>query len=167
MINRMISAMKNDLTVYKLLKEGSSFSSESIIAILVIAVLSGLISGIANPEGEFSFLNAGIWLSFLGTVFTYLLFSLWAWFVGTKLVKGTGTFSDVRIALAYAFSPSIFVGLPYIGFLAGLWTWVTVSSAIRETLGIGKGSTFLIVISAGFLTGIIFLSLLVMLFQVG
>ena len=151
----MFSAIKNDLTVYKLLKENSSYSSESIIAILVIAVLSGLIAGIANSGGEFSFLTSSIWLSFLGTVFTYLLFSLWAWFVGTKLVKGTGTFSEVRIALAYAFSPSIFWGLPYIGILASLWTWVTVSSAIRETLGIGKGSTFLIVISAGFLAGII------------
>ncbi len=79
---------------------------------------------------------------------SYLVFTGWAWFIGVVIGKGQGSFKEVLVALVYGnAAPTLLTPLPYIGWVFGLWSLVTVSSAIRETLGIGKGLTFFIVLS--------------------
>ena len=78
--------------------------------------------------------------------------------MGTKLAKGTGSFTDIRVAVAYAYCiPTILTYVPYIGLIASLWLIVTASLAIRETLGIGKGLTFFIVLISVAILDIAFL----------
>jgi hypothetical protein len=131
-----------------------------LIVTLIHVILTVLLDSVAYGfwYGSFSsvFLIDGI-VSGLFLIVGYLVLAFWAWLVGTKLSKGTGSFGEVRTALAYAYFPVALVFVlellpsPWswiITILAALWSLVIVSSAIRETLRIEKGVTFFIVISA-------------------
>ena len=141
MFERIWRAFRNDATVYKDFRTNAAISSESFVAIL-LGIGLGVI--IETMRGGFI---GGIIVG-LNNLIGYLFLSFWAWFIGTKLSKGDGSFSDVRKALAYAYCiPAVLIPIPWLGLLAGLWLLIIASSAIRETLGIGKGMTFFIVLS--------------------
>ncbi len=80
------------------------------------------------------------------------------------LAGGAGGFDQVRIALAYGYTPIILSIIPLVGILFSLWALVTISSAIRETLGISPLLTILIVVGAAvvniFVMGVIFAALI-------
>ena len=146
MFNRILRAFRNDVSLYGELKGNPEFASESwmvlAISILISAVLATLTS---IGDGILVGIVGGV-ISALGGIFGYLVLVVLAWLIGTKLAKGTGSVADIRAAVAYAYCiPAILTPVPIIGFIASLWLLVTESSAIRETLGIGKGLTFLIV----------------------
>ena len=147
MFNRILRAFRNDVSLYGELKGNPQFASESW---MVLAISIGISAILATLFGLGNGVLAGIvsgLATALGGIVGYLVLIILAWFIGTKLAKGTGSFTDIRAAITYAYSiPTILTPIPYIGSIIGLWLLVTASSAIRETLGIGKGLTFFIVI---------------------
>ena len=141
MFNRIFRAFRNDVSLYGELKGNPEFASESWMVLAISIVISAVLATLTG-------IRDGILIGIvaLGGIFGYLVLVVLAWFIGTKLAKGTGSVADIRAAVAYAYCiPAILTPLPIIGFFASLWLLVTESSAIRETLGIGKGLTFLIV----------------------
>jgi len=141
MFNRIFRAFRNDVSLYGELKGNPEFASESWMVLAISIVISAVLVTLTG-------IRDGILIGIvaLGGIFGYLVLVVLAWFIGTKLAKGTGSVADIRAAVAYAYCiPAILTPLPIIGFFASLWLLVTESSAIRETLGIGKGLTFLIV----------------------
>lgn len=147
MFNRIFRAFRNDVSLYAELKGNLQFASESWI---VIAISIGISAILATLLGLGNGILAGIvsgLATALGGIAGYLVLIILAWLIGTKLAKGTGSFTDIRAAVAYAYCiPAILTPIPIIGSIIGLWLLVTESSAIRETLGIGKGLTFFIVV---------------------
>ena len=146
MFNRILRAFRNDVSLYGELKGNPAFASESWTVLATSILLSAVVATLTSSgDGVLFGIVSGV-ISALGSIFGYLVLVILAWFIGTKLAKGTGSVTDVRTAVAYAYClPAILTPIPMIGFLASLWLLVTESSAIRETLGIGKGLTFLIV----------------------
>jgi len=146
MFNRILRAFRNDVSLYGELKGNPAFASESWTVLATSILLSAVVATLTSSgDGVLFGIVSGV-ISALGSIFGYLVLVILAWFIGTKLAKGTGSVTDVRTAVAYAYClPAILAPIPMIGFLASLWLLVTESSAIRETLGIGKGLTFLIV----------------------
>jgi len=146
MFNRILRAFRNDVSLYGELKGNPAFASESWTVLAISILLSAVVATLTSSgDGVLFGIVSGV-ISALGSIFGYLVLVILAWFIGTKLAKGTGSVTDVRTAVAYAYClPAILTPIPMIGFLASLWLLVTESSAIRETLGIGKGLTFLIV----------------------
>ncbi len=156
MINRMVRAFRNDLTLYPELKESEDASSEGYQVILLIAVVVALIDVIFDPSlGYF----IGFLFFFVILLVGYAIVLVTAYVI-SKVGRGEGTFGQLHLALAYGYTPAILSSIPWIGILFSLWLLVTISSAIRETMGIGKGLTFFIVIFAIVVTlllpGIIF-----------
>jgi hypothetical protein len=142
MISRMLSAFMNDSYVYQELKGEPRYAAEAWFVITIPIVISAIFASFRN--GSTVALANG-----LGIIAGYLIFSILAWLIGTKLAKGAGSFTDVRVAIAYAYSVPILIAIvPVIGIYVGLWFLVTASTAIRETLGLGKGLTFFIVLLA-------------------
>jgi len=146
MFNRILRAFRNDVSLYGELKGNPEFASESWMVIAISIILNAVVATLTViGDGIGTGIVGGV-ISALGGIFGYLVLVVLAWFIGTKLAKGTGSVADVRAAVAYAYCiPTILTPIPIIGFIASLWLLVTESSAIRETLGIGKGLTFLIV----------------------
>jgi hypothetical protein len=146
MFNRILRAFRNDVSLYGELKGNPEFASESWIVLAISIVSSAVLATLTGIGDGILFGIVGGIISALGGIFGYLVLVVLAWFIGIKLAKGTGSVADVRAAVAYAYCiPTILTPIPIIGVIASLWLLVTESSAIRETLGIGKGLTFLIV----------------------
>ena len=145
MFNRIWRAFRNDASLYGELKGNPRFASESwlifAISIVISAVLATLIDG--------NQLILGI-ASALSNILGFFALVILAWFIGAKLAGGTGSFTDIRAAVTYAYCiPAILTPVPTVGLITSLWFLVTGSSAIRETLGIGRGLTLIIVIISG------------------
>lgn len=158
MFNRILRAFRNDVSVYGELKGNSEFASESWVVLAISIVVSAVLATLTGIGNGTSFgIFSGLVSALVGILGYLVLVSL-AWFIGTKLAKGTGSFTDIRVAMAYAYCiPTILTYIPYIGLIASLWLLVTASSAIRETLGIGKGLTFFIVLISVAILDIAFL----------
>ena len=146
MFNRILRAFRNDISLYGELKGNPEFASESWMVLTISIVISAALATLTIiGDGVLTGIVWGV-ISALGGIFGYIVLVVLAWLIGTKLAKGTGSITDIRAAVAYAYCiPAILTPIPIIGFIASLWLLVTESSAIRETLGIGKGLTFLIV----------------------
>ena len=146
MFNRILRAFRNDVSLYAELKGNPEFASESWMVLTISIVISAVVATLTGIGDGIRIGIVGGVISALGSIFGYLVLVVLAWLIGTKLAKGTGSLADVRAAVAYAYCiPAILTPIPMVGFIASLWLLVTESSAIRETLGIGKGLTFLIV----------------------
>ena len=147
MFNRILRAFRNDVSLYGELKGNPQFALESWIVLAISIGVSAILAtlfGLGN--GMFGGIISGL-ATALGGIVGYLTLIILAWFIGIILAKGTGSFTDIRAAITYAYCiPAILTPVPYIGSVIGLWLLVTESSAIRETLGIGKGLTFFIVL---------------------
>ena len=158
MINRILRAFRNDVSVYGELKGNSEFASESWIVLVISVVISAVLATLTGISDGISLgIFAGLTSAVVAVLGYFVLVSL-AWFIGTILAKGTGSFTDIRVAVAFAYCiPTILTYIPYIGLIASLWLLVTASSAVRETLGIGKGLTFFIVLISVAILDIAFL----------
>ena len=158
MFNRILRAFRNDVSIYNELKGNSEVASESWVVLVISIVVSAVLAALTGIGDGISFgIFAGLTSAVISVLGYFVLVSL-AWFMGAKLANGTGSFSNVRVAVAYAYCiPTILMYVPYIGIIAPLWLLVTASSAVRETLGIGKGLTFFIVLISVAILDIAFL----------
>lgn len=142
-ITRVWRAARNDVAIYQELKTNPGPGWEPIVAMFG-PLLINLVILLAGGLGLLSFVGFG-----LGIV-AYLFLVGWGWLLGAKMFKGSGSLGEVFRALAYAVClPSLLGLIPnqWIGLAAGLWGVVLMSSALRETLGIGRGPTFFILVS--------------------
>ena len=158
MFNRILRAFLNDASIYSELKGNPEVASESWIVLVISIVVSAVLAALTGIGDGISLgIFAGLTSAVISVLGYFVLVSL-AWFMGTKLANGAGSFSDIRVAVAYAYCiPTILTYIPYIGLIASLWLLVTASSAVRETLGIGKGLTFFIVLISVAILDIAFL----------
>lgn len=147
MFNRIVRAFRNDVSLYGELKGKPEFASESWMVLAISIVIGAVLATLIGlKKGMLLGIADGL-SGALGGILGYLVLVVLAWFIGTILAKGTGSFSDVRAAVAYAYCiPAILTPIPIVGLIFSFWLLVIASSAIRETLGIGKGLTFFIVI---------------------
>ena len=147
MFNRILRAFLNDVSLYGELKGNPQFASEAWIVIVVSIGINAILATIfGSGKGALVGIVSGLF-SLIGGVVVYLVLIILAWYIGVILAKGTGSFTDIRVALAYAYCiPVILTPIPCVGSIIGLWLLNTASSAIGDTLGIGKGLTFFIVV---------------------
>ncbi|GAB4505407.1 MAG: hypothetical protein Fur0043_24020 [Anaerolineales bacterium] len=143
MFNRIWRAFTNKTDLYPELKAG--VPAWEAWAIVLVAFAIGAVVSVVTVS-----LLEGVLQFFLSLV-GYLFMAFWAWLIGAVIGKGNGSFGDVQKAIAYPYAvPAILTAFPnrWVGLIVGLWLLVILSTAIRETLGIGKGLTFFIVISS-------------------
>lgn len=122
-------------------------------AVIVVA-LAGLGTGIGIGLGGF-FKMAGtlsplaLLFGLLMGLFLWLIWSLCAWLIGTKMLRGSGTgatFRELLRATGFAVSPGvlgIFVFIPIIGgvilFAVILWVFAALIVSLRQVLDVSPG----------------------------
>lgn len=154
MIGRMLRAMRLDRSLYDEVEGDEMYDRESWLVVLLITVLTAIIGAIAvGVSGSRYGQSAGLGL---GTFFGLLIMALVSfvisafvtWFVG-KLLGGRGSFSEVRRALAYAYSPNIFSAIPCLGVIVIFWYMATIFVATRQAHDMSNGRTALVMLITG------------------
>lgn len=150
MIQKMIRAARLDRTLYQEVETNENETTNALIVVLIVAVLSGLGAMLftANPVGQ---LVGGL----LRVVLGWVVSSFLIYFVGTRVYHAATTPGEVLRTLGYAQSPGVLYllsGIPVLGALIALATaiWILVASyiGIKEALDLDTNKTLVTIVLA-------------------
>ncbi len=149
LVDRMVRAARLDASLYDEVEADLTANSQALTVVAVAAVASGIGSAIGavmvgrgtNPVGA---LIGGVLMSFI----MWAVWSYVAFFVGTRMFKGTATYGEVLRTMGFAYSPGVLQVLNFIpvlggliGLVAAVWTLVTGFIALRQSLDLDNGNT--------------------------
>jgi hypothetical protein len=137
MFDRIIRAIKLDPTLYREVAKSENLLSESVIVVIIVAVVSGIgsLAGSSRP------LTAFIMDLFNNLIFGWLLWSLVAYFVGTAFFDGKSSINEMLRAIGYANAPrllGLFGFIPCVGWIivliGAIFSLIAGVIAIREAM---------------------------------
>jgi hypothetical protein len=154
MMNRVLGVFKLDPRVYEEIEHDPNATSQAILIVGIVAILSAIGSGLGATigRGQFgsSFLAILIW-TFVG----WFIWSLVSYFVGTALFHGEGTLSGMLRVVGFAYAPQLLAIIPCIGAVIGwIWSLATGFVAVRQGLNLDNLRAFLTIL-VGFLVYVI------------
>jgi hypothetical protein len=143
MFNRIIGVFKLDVSTFEEIEHDESATSQAALVVALVALLSGVGSGLSAQIGNGDFLK-----SFLFTlVWAFVGWFLWSavsFFVGTSLFGGKATMSEMLRVIGYAQAPQLLAIVPCIGGLVGaIWALIAGFIAIRQGLDLDNTKAFL------------------------
>ncbi len=152
-VNRMIRAAKLDATLYNEIARDETTMGEAVTVVVIVTAAAGLGAALIGPMG----LIGGAIFALVG----WFVQALLAFFVGTTLIPGPETRTDLTAVLrvtGYASAPGVLAALGFIpllgGFaamIAGLWQLAAFVVAIRVVMNFdGNGKAILVVIIGWF-----------------
>ncbi|PKN84420.1 MAG: hypothetical protein CVU46_14205 [Chloroflexi bacterium HGW-Chloroflexi-8] len=137
MVDRIIRAIKLDKTLFAEAAKNESLLSESLIVVVLAAVLTG-IGSMINADQPILALISEIANS---VIFGWLLWSVIAYFVGTFFFGGKSTINEMLRTIGFANAPrllSLFAFIPCVGWLfvllGGVLSLIAGVIAIRESM---------------------------------
>ncbi len=139
MVNRMIRAAMLDAQVFEEVEHDPSKDQEALMAVLVVAMVNGVLAFPISLMRGHSFATAVTSLVFgiVWTVIGYYIYAYLAFYIGTSLFQGQADFGELRRVLGYAYAPTIFNWIPCIGpIVAAVWSFVVGVVAIRQALDV-------------------------------
>lgn len=138
LFDRMVRAAKLDVSLYNEVEQDVNATSQALLVVVIVAVLSG-IGAISGGVGGFVF---GLIAALVG----WAIWSFIMYLVGTTIFKGTATYSELLRCVGFANTPNalaILGFIPGIGglivFLASIWALVAMVIGVREALDITTG----------------------------
>lgn len=155
LVSRVLRAIRLDKAFYKEVESDTSLTQQALLVVIIASVLSGIGSffGALMSGSGFGSALLGLVLGIAISVVGYFIWAFIAYFVGTRLFKGTADYGELQRTLGYAFAPTA-LGLlsfipcvgPVIALLGFLWTLVCGVVAVREALDFDLGKAVLTVI---------------------
>ena len=150
LVNRMIRAAKLEVDLYEEVEADTTANGQAFAAVLVASLAAGLGAGIAGVrvEGGLWFLwglLAGLAASLIG----WLVWSLFAYWLGTTMFKGpetSATYGELLRTIGFSNSPRVltfFAFIPFLGgiivFVVSIWALVAGVIAVRQALDFSTG----------------------------
>lgn len=143
----MVRAAKLDINLYEEVEHDASVTMQAFLVVLIVAVATGIgaaIDSVIVVDAEpISFLW-GLLYGLGAAIFGWLMWSLFAYWLGTTLFRGPeteATYGQLLRTLGFANTPGllrIFVFVPFIGGLIALagsiWVLVAGVIAVRQAL---------------------------------
>jgi len=150
MFQRIIGIFKLDVHTFEEIEHDTTATSQAVIIVAIVSLLSALGAGFAAQFQQTSFFS-----SFLSTlVWTFIGWLLWStvsWFVGTKFFGGQATVEEMMRVIGFAYSPQILGIIPCIGGVIGaIWSLIAGFIAVRQGLDLDNGKALLTIL-IGFL----------------
>jgi hypothetical protein len=142
MVQRVIGALKLDVATYEEVEHDPAATWQAAILVAIIAIVSGLISGVLNAD---NFLTAVIASVFSG-VAGWLVWSVVMWFIGTKVFKGEAELPEMLRVLGFAYAPALFMPIPCVNLLVLLWLLATGFVAVRAGLDLDNTKTLVTIV---------------------
>jgi len=149
-VKRMIRAAKLDVNLYEEVEADTSATKEAFIVVLLVAMASGIGSGIAGI-GKFGAIGF-LWGLLFGIATAIIGWAIWSflvYFIGTRLLKGpntSSTWGECLRTIGFANSPGVlrlFSFVPFIGgfisFVVFIWILIASVIAVRQALDFSTG----------------------------
>ena len=148
--NKMLRAARLDVDFYEEVEADTTVTGQAFTVVLIAGLATGIGSGIAGfiENDALSFLW-GLLLGVGTTVIGWLLWSMFAYWIGTALFAGPetkATYGELLRTLGFAHTPGvlrIFLFVPFIGgliaFAASVWFLVAGVIAVRQALDFSTG----------------------------
>ncbi len=134
MFQRILGVLKLDVSTFEEIEADSNATSQAIIIVAIVSLLSGIGSGV-----QASMRDANIIIAFFSTlIWAFVGWALWAWvtwFVGTQLFGGKATIDEMLRVIGFAYSPQFLSIIPCVGgIIGGIWSLIAGFIAIRQGL---------------------------------
>jgi len=100
-------------------------------ALTVVVVANGL-AGIGSSTATETNILAGIGLGIVSGVVGWLIWSIVATLVGTRVFNGSSDFGQMRRVIGFAYAPLAIGIIPWLGIIGAAWVLVAAVIAIRE-----------------------------------
>ncbi len=143
MIKRIIGVFKLDINTFEEIEHDESATGQAVLVVALVAVLTGLGSGIgaSMQNGNFvsTFISSLIW-----AIFGWLLWSAVSYGVGTSVFGGKATMGEMLRVIGFAQAPQLLAIIPCLGALVGgIWSLIAGFIAIRQGLDLDNSKAFL------------------------
>lgn len=158
MINRIMGVLKLDANTFEEIENDQSATMQAAIIVLVVALITGLGSGLLAEDFLSGFLAAAV-----SAIVGWLVWSAATYFVGTALFGGKATMGEMLRVLGYAQAPQILSFIPCVGLITWIWSLAAGFIAVRQGLDLDNVKAFLtivvgfiLVLVINFVLGLIF-----------
>ena len=146
MLERVIGVFKLDVNVFEEIEHDQDATSQAVIIVAIVAVLSALGSGIGASLGEGNFFT-----SFIGTLIWafvgWVVWSVVTYFVGTSLFGGEADMGEMLRVIGFAYAPQILGIIPCVGWIVGaIWSLIAGFIAVRQGLDLDNTKTFFTIV---------------------
>lgn len=156
MVERVLRAVKLDATFYQEADSDDNLTGEAILVAVIALVISGGLGGLLTRDGS---LIAGIIGGAIAGTLGLAIGAGILLLVG-RLFKGTAEYKGLIRTLGYAMAPNVLGFIPFVGWIAGLWTFACGVIAVRESHKVSTGAAVVILlIPTVVIGGLIFLAL--------
>lgn len=140
---RMVRAAKLDPGLYDEVERDMSATTQALLVVVIVAVLSGIGGGIR--AGIIGLIGAVI-----SAVVAWAIWSLLTYWVGTTFFRGKATYGELLRCVGFAYTPNslgLFAFIPGLGplivFLGSIWSLIAMIVGIREALDVNIGSAII------------------------
>ncbi len=150
LVNRMVRAAKLEVDLYEEVEADTRANGQAFLAVLIASLGAGLGAGIAGVrvEGGLWFLW-GLLIGLATALFGWLVWSLFAYWLGTTIFKGpetSATYGELLRTIGFSNSPRVlafFVFIPFFGgiiaFGVSIWALIAGVIAVRQALDFSTG----------------------------
>jgi len=150
LVNRMIRAAKLEVNLYEEVEADTSANKQAFLAVIMVSLATGIGSAIAGVA-----IKGGVWfiwgllVGLVASVIGWLVWSFFAYIIGTKVFKApetSATWGELLRTIGFSNSPGIFRFFSFIPFLGGLisfaasvWALIAGVIAVRQALDFSTG----------------------------
>ena len=129
MIENAIRAARLDVDFYNAVEQDETLTGQAGLLVAVVSVLSAF--GLWWGPGNIGFFRAFLW-AVIGGLIGWVVWSAIAMWVGTQFFGGTTNLGEMLRVIGFAQAPRALSFIPFLGWIASIWTLVAVVVAIRE-----------------------------------
>lgn len=151
MIENAIRAAKLDVDFYNTVEQDTSLTGQAALLVAIVSLLSGIGNGIAFGGSFLGQALGAVVAGMVGWVIAAWLIDM----IGRKLFQGESDVGQMQRVLAYAQAPRVLGVVPFLGWIAWIWTFVAVVVAVREGQDFSTGAAVGTVILGWLLTVIL------------
>jgi hypothetical protein len=161
LVKKMIRATKLDINLYEEVEADTTATWQASLIVILASLAMGIgigIAGLFKMAGVWSVL--GLLIILIGSIILWLAWSLFAYFIGTKILKGpktSATIGELLRTTGFSISPGvlgIFVFIPVAGGVIwlGVSTWVLIAGivAVRQALDFTTGRAIVTCLTSWF-----------------
>ncbi len=150
MIENAIRAAKLDLDFYNTVEKDTTLTGQAAILVAIVSLLSGIGNGFVRG----SFFGQAIGAVVAGLIGWVIAAWVMDW-IGRTFFNGESDFGQMQRVLGYAQAPRAIGIVPFLGWIAWIWTLIATIVAVREGQDFGTGPAVITVVAGWVITVIL------------